>query len=90
MPTKRRRHAVTETPQVERALRALRQETGADRVEMSELVILGAEEKVKRLRVEREDTKALRRRLAERIRFGHLPVDPDAAAEVRRTGWVRS
>ena len=44
LPTRRRRHAITETPPVEAALAELRRALGDDRVEMGELVILGAQE----------------------------------------------
>jgi hypothetical protein len=89
MPTKRRRHAITETPPVQAALDELRQALGDDRVEMGELVILGAQEKLARLRAERDDRAALRRRLADRIRRGDIPADTTAADEVRRAGWAR-
>jgi hypothetical protein len=90
MPTKRRRHAITETPPVQEALDELRAALGGERVEMGELVILGAQEKLARVRAEREDTSALRRRLAERVRRRDIPLDRAAADEVRRTGWARS
>jgi hypothetical protein len=89
VPTKRRRHAITETPPVETALDELRREQGSDRVDLGELVVLGAAEKVSRLRAERQQTQALRRRLADRVRSGALPVDAAAAEEVRRSGWAR-
>ena len=90
MPTKRRRHAITETPPVQAALDELREELGdAERIEFSELVILGANEKVARLRAARGDTTTRRRLLAERIRRRELPVDREAADEVRRAGWAR-
>ena len=89
MPTKRRRHAITETPAVQSALDELRQALGDDRVEMGELVILGAQEKLARVRAERDDTAALRRRLADRIRRRDIPADRMAADEVRRVGWAR-
>ena len=89
MPTKRRRHAITETPPVQAALDELREALGDDRVEMGELVILGAHEKLARLRAERDDTAVLRRRLADRIRRRDIPADRTAADEVRRAGWAR-
>ena len=89
VPTKRRRHAITETPAVRSALDELRQALGDDRVEMGELVILGAQEKLARVRAERDDTAALRRRLADRIRRRDIPADRVAADEVRRAGWAR-
>jgi hypothetical protein len=89
MPTKRRRHAITETPPVEAALDELRAALGDERVEMGELVILGAQEKLARVRAEQEDTSALRRRLAERVRRRDISADRAAADEVRRAGWAR-
>ena len=90
MPTKRRRHAITETPPVQAALDELREALGKDRVEMGELVILGAQEKLSRVRAERDDAAVLRHRLADRIRRRDIPADRTAADEVRRTGWARS
>jgi hypothetical protein len=90
MPTKHRRHAITETPPVQEALDELRQELGdAARIELSELVILGARQKVSQLRATRNDTTSRRRQLAERIRRRDIPVDRAAADEVRRAGWAR-
>lgn len=89
VPTRRRRHAVTETPPVQAALDELRRELGDERVEMGELVILGAREKLARVRAERDDAAALRRRLADRVRRGDIPADVAAADQVRRAGWVR-
>jgi hypothetical protein len=89
VPTKRRRHAITETPPVQAALDELRHELGDERIELPELVILGAHEKLARIRAERHDALALRHRLAERVRARDLPVDRDAADDVRRSGWAR-
>jgi len=89
VPTRRRRHAVTETPPVQAALDELREALGDDRVEMGELVILGAREKLARVRAERDDTVALRRSLADRIRRRDIPADRAAADEVRRAGSAR-
>ena len=71
------------------ALDDLRQALGDDRVEMGELVILGAQEKLARVRAERNDSAALRRRLADRVRRRDIPADRTAAGEVRRAGWAR-
>jgi hypothetical protein len=89
MPTQRRRHAVTETAPVARVLDELRAETGTDRVELAELVILGARERLRQLRQERDEQVGLRRRLADRVRAGDVGVDVWAADEVRRHGWAR-
>jgi len=74
---------------VEAALDELREALGDDRVEMGELVILGAREKLARVRAEQDDTAAMRRRLADRIRRRDVPADRAAADEVRRAGWAR-
>lgn len=89
MPTKHRRHAVTETPSVQAALDELRGELGDARIELGELVILGAHQKVAQLRAEREGTAARRRQLADRIRRRDIPAERGAADEVRRAGWAR-
>jgi hypothetical protein len=89
MPTKRRRHAITETPPVQAALDELRDVLGEDRVELGELVVLGAGAKLSQVRAERENEVALRRRLADRVRSRKLAVSLEAADEVRTSGWAR-
>jgi hypothetical protein len=89
VPTARRRHAITETAPVQAALDELRGELGGDRVELAELVILGARAKVEQLRARRGEQRALRQRLAQRVRDRRVPVDVYAVEEVRRTGWAR-
>jgi hypothetical protein len=89
MPTTRRRHAVTETPPVQEALDELRAELGSDKVPMGEIVILGAREKVRALRAERDEVLARRRRLSDRIRAREPLADLAAAEEVRKHGWAR-
>lgn len=89
MPTSRRRHAITETPSVQAALDELRHELGVDRIELGELVVLGAAAKLASIRAERDTSASLRERLANRVRSQDLPVDPEAAEVVRRTGWSR-
>lgn len=85
MPTKRRRHAITETPPVEAALDELREELNGERIDLGELVILGAREKLARLRAEENRNAELRRELADAIRNRELtPVDLEVAAEARR------
>ncbi len=89
MPTKRRRHAITETPPVERALQPLRERLAGERLDLAELVILGAGEKLARIEDEERQTHEARSWLAERIRGDEPLVDPAAAERVRRGGWVR-
>ena len=88
VPTKRRRHAITETPPVQEALDELREELGDEPLRLSELVILGAREKLALLRAGRRDVHERRKRLADRIRSRDFSVDVEAADEVRRTGWT--
>lgn len=88
MPTERRRHAITETPPVQAALDELRRELGTDRVELGELVVLGADAKLAALRTERAGDATLRRRLADRVRSRETLVDREAADEVRAAGWA--
>lgn len=89
MPTTRRRHAITETPPVQAALDELRDELGTDRIELSELVILGAHAKLQDVRSTRDRQAEHRRRLAERVRRRNVGADPTAAQRVRDAGWVR-
>jgi hypothetical protein len=89
VPTKHRRHAITETPPVREALDELRAELESDRVELGELVILGAREKLAQLRAAHDLTASRRRALADRVRRRDIPADRDAAEAVRRAGWVR-
>jgi hypothetical protein len=89
MPTRHPRHAITETPPVKAALDELREQLGEERIELGELVILGAQHKVAELRSAREDTASRRRALAGRVRRRDIPVDRRAADEVRRAGWAR-
>jgi hypothetical protein len=89
VPTRHRRHAITETPPVREALDELRAELDSDRVELGELVILGAREKIAQLRAAQNLTTARRRALADRVRRRDIPADREAADEVRRSGWAR-
>jgi hypothetical protein len=74
---------------VRAALDELRGELGESRVELSELVILGAQTKLAAIRAQRQDVASRRKQLAERIRRHDLPADVEAAEEVRRAGWAR-
>lgn len=90
MPTKRRRHAITETEPVQAALDELRRALGSDRVELGELVVLGAGVKLAALRAQDSSGAALRQRLADRVRARQPLADRDAADRVRRSGWTRT
>jgi hypothetical protein len=87
MPTKHRRYAVTETPEVRAALADLRSELSGERIRLGELVVLGATEKVRMLREERHRS-AGRQRVADWIRTGKIPGDPEAARKARRLTWT--
>jgi hypothetical protein len=90
MPTKRRRHAITETPRVQAALDELRQEVGEDGIELGELVVLGAGMKLDAIRSGRDGYLARRRSLAERVRSRAVVADVAAANQVRASGWART
>jgi hypothetical protein len=89
VPTTRRRHAITETPPVQSALDELRAYLNTDKVELGELVILGARAKLQQLRASSGEVSARRDRLVQRILDRDIPVDAAAADEVRRSGWAR-
>jgi hypothetical protein len=74
---------------VQEALDELRAELGTDKVPLGEIVVLGAREKVRALRAERDDVMARRRRLSDRIRAREPLADLAAAEEVRKYGWAR-
>jgi uncharacterized membrane protein len=74
---------------VREALDELRGELGHQRVELGELVILGANAKLAQLRAERGDVAERRKDLADLIRRRSLPLDVEAADEARRSGWAR-
>jgi hypothetical protein len=90
MPTKHPRHAITETPAVRTVLDRLREESGEVKLDWGELVMLGAEEKMKLIRAEKEKVSSIRRQAADEIRQGAGAGDIAAADEVKRSGWVSS
>jgi hypothetical protein len=81
VPTTRKRHTITETEAVERALAPLRAK--GERVDFAELVIRGAEAKLS----ERDRRRALREQFLERTRSAR-GLDLDAALAVREHGWT--
>ena len=67
----------------------LREEVGQDRLDWGELVVLGAEEKMRQIRQTRERGESLRRAEAQLIREQSGDTDVAAADQVKRTGWAR-
>lgn len=88
MPTKHPRHAITETPELKVLLDELRDEAGTVRLNWGELVALGAREKLRSLRREDDESAAIRREMADRIRRGEGSWDIEAADEVKRKGLI--
>lgn len=80
---------VTETDRVQKALDALR--AHGEAVDLSELVVLGAQSKLAALDQDQHD-QVERRRLREqflRLTASGSAFDLDAAVEVREHGWGR-
>jgi hypothetical protein len=89
VPTTRPRHTITETPPVQEALDELRAKLGeGERIDFNELVELGARAKARRMRTEDAETKAALKRLAEMVRTRSIPIDMDAANEVKHLGLI--
>lgn len=84
MPTKHKRHAITETPRVKAALDPLRAELNGESLDLAELVVIGAETKLARVRAEQDDRAAARKWLADRLRNRELHLDPELADEAKR------
>lgn len=90
MPTTRPRFTITETEPVRAALDDLRRELGDERVELPELVIRGARDKARELRLTGGEARKARVRLAKAIR-GETGVDAaevTAAADAKRIGLI--
>lgn len=88
MPTRHRRHSITETPPVREALDSLRRR--GERVRLDDLVIRGARDRLREIEVGHgaEIEKAqLRRELIEQLRTGD-GLDVVAAYEVSEHGWT--
>ena len=80
---------ITETEPVQKVLDELRNLQGGEKVELPDLVIRGAEEKIRELRAEGERARDARRELAAWIASGVGPeVDVAAADEVKHLGLV--
>jgi hypothetical protein len=80
---------ITETDPVKAALDELRRLQGGEKVELADLVIRGAEDKIRELRAQSEPARQARKDIAEWIRCGTGPqVDLEAAEEVKHLGLV--
>jgi hypothetical protein len=88
MPTTLPRHTITETPRVREALDELRARLGDDSIDYAELVVLGARAKLRRLPDDAEAAGQAARRLADMVRRRAIPVDVDAADQVKRLGLI--
>lgn len=88
MPTAHPRHTITETPLVKEALDELRARLGGERIDYSELIVLGARMKTRQLPDDAKAAREAAQRLAERIRRRLLPVDVQAADEVKYRGLI--
>ncbi len=88
MPTSHPRHTITETPPVRRALDDLRDRLAGQRVDFAELVVLGAGVKVRQLPDDDAAARAAAGRLAAMVRRRAIPVDVEAAEEVKHRGLI--
>lgn len=78
---------ITETEPVKAALDELRQILGGEKVELPDLVIRGAKDKIRELEAESEPARQAGRDIAEWIRTGNGPeIDLEAAREVKYLG----
>jgi hypothetical protein len=89
VPTSLPRHTITETRPVREALDELRARLGSGRVDYSELVVLGAQTKLRQLPDDAERAQEAAQRLAEMVRRRSVPVDVQAADEVKLLGAIR-
>jgi len=78
---------ITETAPVKAVLDELRDLQGGEKVDLPDLVIRGAEDKIRQLRAESESARRAREEIAEWIRSGNGPkIDLKAAEEVKYVG----
>jgi hypothetical protein len=78
---------ITETEPVKEVLDELRLLQGGEKVEFPDLVIRGAEDKIRELRESGEPARQAGREIAEWIRSGNGPdIDLEAAEEVKHLG----
>jgi hypothetical protein len=89
VPTTRPRHSITETAPVQEKLDRLREQLGPQKVDFAELVMLGADEKLRRLQRDSEVAREAREWLARDILKGtYDPGEVAAADEVKRLGLI--
>lgn len=80
---------ITETEPVNAVLDELRDLQGGERMDFGDLVIRGAEDKIRELRASREMARESREEIEEWIRLGNGPkIDLKAAEEVKYLGLV--
>ena len=80
---------ITETARVEVVLDELRRIQGGEKVDVGDLVIRGAEDKIRELRASPEMARESREEIEEWIRLGNGPkIDLKAAEEVKYLGLV--
>lgn len=78
---------ITETAPVKSVLDELRSLQGGEKVDLPDLVIRGAEDKIRQLKAESESARRAREEIAEWIRSGNGPkIDLKAAEEVKYVG----
>lgn len=88
VPTARPRHTITETPPVREALDGLRARMAGERIDFAELVVLGAGVKARQLPDDAAAAREAARRLAAMVRRRTIPVDVEAAVEVKHRGLI--
>jgi hypothetical protein len=80
---------ITETPPVKEALDELRRAQGGEKIELPDLVIRGAKQKVREIEAADEPARRAREEVAEWIRAGTGPdIDLAAADEVKHLRLV--
>lgn len=89
MSLPRPRHTIAETPPIQRALNQLRVRMGSQELDIAELVLLGAEEKTRRLQRDSAVVREAREWLAREILEGlHDPEAVRLADEVKYLGLI--
>jgi hypothetical protein len=80
---------ITETEPVKAVLDELRELQGGEKVELPDLVVRGAKDKIRELKAQSEPARQARDEIAEWIRSGSAPaIDLEAAEEVKHLGLV--